>query len=65
MSIIKGLPPGPISSPGKASIIATLYPAESDFLYFSSNYDGTHTFSRTLREHENAIKNANRSRKNK
>lgn len=52
----KGLPPGPISSPGAASIRAALAPADVDYLYFVSNADGkTHTFSRTLAEHERAV----------
>ncbi|MFH1570520.1 MAG: endolytic transglycosylase MltG [Gemmatimonadota bacterium] len=49
-----GLPPGPIGSPGRASILATLYPGESDYLYFVARGDGTHQFSRTNREHEAA-----------
>lgn len=57
--IIPGLPPGPISSPGKASIEAALFPAETDYLYFVSNGDGTHTFSRTYREHLRAINRNN------
>jgi len=51
-----GLPPGPISNPGVASLRAALDPAEVEYLYFVSNADGTtHTFSRTLREHEAAV----------
>lgn len=50
-----GLPPGPISSPGRASILAALHPAEVDYLYFVARGDGTHHFSRTSREHINAI----------
>jgi UPF0755 protein len=46
-----GLPPGPISNPGRESLEAALYPASSDVLYFVSRNDGTHVFSRTLREH--------------
>jgi UPF0755 protein len=35
--------------------MAALYPAQTDFLYFVARNDGTHIFSRTLREHERAI----------
>jgi UPF0755 protein len=54
--IIKGLPPGPIASPGLKSIEAALNPAKVPYLYFVSNNDGTHTFSVTLSEHEAAVK---------
>ncbi|MCC6346218.1 MAG: endolytic transglycosylase MltG [Nitrospirales bacterium] len=53
---IKGLPPGPIASPGKKSILAALYPAEVSYLYFVSRGNGTHYFSRTLPEHSAAIR---------
>ena len=46
-----GLPPGPIGNPGEASIDAALAPAEVDYLYFVGRNDGSHAFSRTLREH--------------
>jgi UPF0755 protein len=49
-----GLPPGPICNPGKASILAALYPADVDYLYFVARGDGTHIFSTTLRQHNNA-----------
>lgn len=49
-----GLPPGPIASPGKASLEATLNPEATDYLYFVARYDGTHVFSRTLKEHQAA-----------
>jgi len=49
-----GLPPGPICNPGRASIVAALYPADADYLYFVSRGDGTHVFSKTLAEHDNA-----------
>ena len=49
-----GLPPGPISSPGKASIEAVLYPANVDYIYFVARGDGSHVFSRTAQEHEQA-----------
>jgi UPF0755 protein len=53
--IIKGLPPGPIASPGLKSIIAALYPAKVPYIFFVSNNDGTHTFSVTPREHQLAV----------
>lgn len=51
-----GLPPGPISNPGVASLTAAIEPAVSDYLFFVSNADGrTHTFSANIREHNNAV----------
>ena len=50
-----GLPPGPIANPGMSSIMAALYPAHTDYLYFVARNDGTHIFSRTLHEHERNI----------
>lgn len=49
-----GLPPGPIASPGEAALDAALQPADVPFLYFVARADGTHEFTRTLREHINA-----------
>ena len=46
-----GLPPGPVNNPGRASILAVLYPAHVDYLYMVANGDGSHTFSKTIREH--------------
>lgn len=53
---IKGLPPGPIASPGALAIEAALYPAQSDYLYFVSKKDGTHHFSKNHKEHKAAVK---------
>lgn len=53
--VIKGLPPGPIASPGIKSIKATLFPADTDYLFFVSRNDGTHQFSRTGKEHLEAV----------
>lgn len=56
----RGLPPGPIASPGAASLRATLYPANVPFLYFVAHPDGHHEFRVTLREHEEAVRVARR-----
>jgi UPF0755 protein len=53
--IYKGLPPTPISNPGKASIIAVLHPEETDDLFFVSNGDGRHIFAKTYDEHKRNI----------
>ncbi len=52
--IYVGLPPTPINSPGKASIEATLYPEDTEYLYFLAKGDGSHYFSKTYAEHEAA-----------
>jgi peptidoglycan lytic transglycosylase G len=51
-----GLPPGPIASPGIASIEAALFPADVPFLYFVAHPDGHHEFRATLREHNEAVR---------
>jgi UPF0755 protein len=48
---VQGLPPGPICSPGLASILAVLEPADTTYLYFHAIGDGTHVFASTLEEH--------------
>lgn len=50
-----GLPPGPICSPGRASLEAVLSPEKSAYLYFVAKDDGTHAFSATLDEHNRAV----------
>ena len=52
---IAGLPPGPISNPGRAALHAVVEPAQSDYLYFVSRNDGTHVFSRNYRDHLAAV----------
>lgn len=49
-----GLPPGPIASPGGASILAALEPANVPYLYFVAAHDGHHEFTRTIAEHDSA-----------
>lgn len=54
---ITGLPPGPISNPGIGSIIAAVYPAESDYIFFLNSPEGKAYFAKTLAEHnENRAK---------
>jgi UPF0755 protein len=50
-----GLPPGPICSPGLASLTAAADPAEVSFLYFVSRNDGTHVFADNLQEHNRNV----------
>jgi UPF0755 protein len=51
----RGLPPGPIANPGRASLDAVLNPAQTNYLYFVSKNDGSHFFSATLKEHNRAV----------
>lgn len=52
----KGLPPGPICSPGLASIDAVLHPATTSYLYFVSRNDGSHEFNQSLDDHNKAVR---------
>lgn len=54
--IHKGLPPGPVASPGAASLAAAANPANVPYLYFVASPDGHHEFRMTLEEHTSAIK---------
>ncbi len=51
-----GLPPGPIANPGEKSLLAAVCPEETDFIYFVSMNTGYHFFSRSLTEHEAAVR---------
>jgi UPF0755 protein len=57
-----GLPPGPIASPGEASLDAALFPADVPYLFFVARPDGSHVFTRTHREHINARNRIRRER---
>ena len=59
---IRGLPPGPIASPGRDALQAVREPADSPYLYFVSRNDGTHIFSKTYAEHEAAVDRFQRRR---
>lgn len=50
-----GMPPGPIANPGRTSILAAIYPADVDYYYFVAKPDGSHAFSATLQEHNQAV----------
>lgn len=50
-----GLPPGPIASPGAASLEAALHPTDVPYLFFVAHPDGHHEFTRTFQEHQRAI----------
>jgi UPF0755 protein len=51
---IRGLPPGPIGSPSDFAIDAVLQPADTKYIYFVAQPDGSHVFTRTLEEHNRA-----------
>jgi len=59
---ISGLPAGPISNPGRASMEAVLYPSDQPYLYFVSKNDGSHHFSSTLAEHNMMVDRYQRRR---
>ena len=55
-----GLPPGPIASPGKPSIVAALFPADVPYRFFVAHPDGHHEFTTTFARHSAAVKRARR-----
>ena len=55
-----GLPPGPIASPGKPAIVASLYPANVPYRFFVAYPDGHHEFTRSFAEHSVAVRAARR-----
>lgn len=51
-----GLPPGPIANPGREALLAVLKPAVSSHLFFVSRNDGTHVFSDSYEQHQDAVR---------
>ncbi len=62
---LKGLPAGPICNPGENALSSVLHPQETDYIYFVSKGGGRHHFSKTLREHNNAVNKYLRSGRKK
>ena len=60
---IRGLPPGPIASPGRAALRAVFEPEETSYLFFVSMGDGTHFFSTRYADHEAAVDRYQRRRR--
>ena len=54
---INGLPPTPIANPSLASLQAVLHPAKTDYFYFVASGEGDHVFSKTLEQHNRALRN--------
>lgn len=57
-----GLPPGPVNNPGRASILAALYPVHHDYVFFVANGRGGHWFASTYREHMRNVRQFRRYR---
>jgi UPF0755 protein len=52
----KGMPPGPVNNPGRASIYAALHPKKVPYIYFVANGRGGHTFTKTYDQHLHAVR---------
>ena len=61
--VVKGLPPGPIANPGIEALKAAVNPAQSDYLFFVSKNDGTHTFTQEYKDHQKAVKDFQQNKK--
>jgi UPF0755 protein len=57
-----GLPPGPVNNPGKASILAALYPASHNYLFFVANGQGGHWFAANYDDHLRYVRKLRRYR---
>lgn len=55
-----GLPPTPICNPGQASLIAAIYPAQTKYLYFAVDTNGSHYFSKSFSEHQAFLRSKER-----
>jgi len=62
--LVQGLPPTPIANPGKDSIKAVLNPEKNKYIYFVANGKGGHVFAKTLKAHNNNVKNWRKIEKN-
>ena len=62
---ISGLPIGPIANPGRAAMEAVLNPQRHNFLYFVSKNDGSHVFSSNYKDHQRAVNNWQKNRRNR
>ena len=60
--LYSGLPPGPVNNPGKASMLAALYPQQHGYLFFVANTHGGHWFARTYAEHVQNVRKYRRAR---
>ena len=60
--LYKGLPPGPICSPGKSSLTAVLDPNDTGYYFYAINKDGIHQFSKTYDEHQIVVNQARAAR---